>query len=91
MIPQLEFSSPGVYVCPFGGFQRGQRMPALIAAVSILMAGCMTPRRATLIVRSRCMTVNAQSFTRPCVRRPDGKLLCDGVVVTATCVEVSQR
>jgi len=59
--------------------------------IGVLFVGCVTPKRATLVVPARCMKMRAESFTRPCVQRQDGKLQCDGVVVTATCTEVSQR
>lgn len=54
----------------------------------ILTTGCVGPKRASLVIPQRCIHVNAESFTRPCARRSDGKLVCDGVVVSAMCVEV---
>jgi len=59
----------------------------LFLAIAVLLTGCIAPKRASLVVPARCM--KAESFTRPCTTRPDGKLLCDGVVATATCVRVS--
>ena len=56
----------------------------------ILTTGCVTPKRASLVIPQRCVHVDAESFTRPCARRNDGKLVCDGVVVSAMCVEVRQ-
>jgi hypothetical protein len=53
-----------------------------------LATGCVAPRRASLVVPRRCIQVNAESFTRPCMPRTDGKLLCDGVVVSAMCAEL---
>ena len=53
----------------------------------ILTTGCVVPKRASLVIPQRCIHVNAESFTRPCARRNDGKLVCDGVVVSAMCVE----
>ena len=61
----------------------------LLLALCNLVAGCAAPRRKTFMVPRRCLKIDAQSFTRPCMQRVDGKLLCDGVVVTATCVDVS--
>lgn len=64
-------------------------LPPLV--LSVLGIGCMTPKRAeTFVVPGRCVKVNVQSFTRPCMQRADGKLVCDGVVITADCVTVSQ-
>ena len=60
---------------------------ALILIVCTLATGCIVPKRASFVVPRRCMKINVQSFTRPCVQRADGKLVCDGVVVTATCLE----
>jgi hypothetical protein len=62
---------------------------ALVLMFCGFATGCVAPKRASLIVPRRCLKVDAKSFTRPCVQRADGKLVCDGVVVTATCVEVS--
>ena len=56
----------------------------------ILTTGWVAPKRASLVIPQRCIHVNAESFTRPCARRSDGKLVCDGVVVSAMCVEVRQ-
>ena len=67
---------------------------ALVAALCVLTIACATtPKRATanLIVPGRCMKMTAESFTKPCAQRADGKLICDGVVVTATCVEVAKN
>jgi hypothetical protein len=60
----------------------------LVLTLCIVALGCVAPKRATFTVPRRCVKVEAQSFTRPCQQRPDGKLLCDGVVVTAQCLEV---
>jgi hypothetical protein len=32
------------------------------------------------------MKVSVQSFTQPCLQRLDGKIVCDGVVITANCL-----
>ncbi len=74
-------------------------VPALAAALCLVTAclvtiGCVTtPKRpaSSLVVPSRCLKMTAESFTRPCAQRSDGKLVCDGVVVTATCVEVANK
>jgi hypothetical protein len=52
-----------------------------------LAVGCIAPKRTNLVIPRRCMNLTAESFTRPCVQRLDGKLVCDGVVVTAMCSE----
>jgi hypothetical protein len=63
---------------------------ALLLVFWIFATGCVLPKGATFVVPPRCQKIDVQSFTRPCVQRADGELLCDGVVVTATCVEVSR-
>ncbi len=60
---------------------------ALLLACLSLATDCVGPKRAAFVVPKRCIKVDTQSFTRPCTQRADGKLLCDGVVVTATCIE----
>ena len=55
-----------------------------------MATGCVTPKRTNLVIPRRCLKVDEQSFTRPCQERVDGKLVCDGVVVTATCLKVVQ-
>jgi len=76
------------------GVRHSQIWPsAMLAALCVLTSGCaMPPKRpvASMIVPSRCMKMTVQSFTRPCRQRPDGKLVCDAVVVDATCVETVQ-
>jgi hypothetical protein len=66
------------------------RFARLGSIVLILTTGCVAPKRASLVIPQRCIHVNAESFTRPCARRNDGKLVCDGVVVSALCVQVRQ-
>jgi hypothetical protein len=60
----------------------------MVLILCALTAGCLAPKR-TYIVPRQCLKINAQSFTRPCMQRSDGKLVCDGVVITATCVQTS--
>ena len=67
-----------------------RRFARLGLVLLILATGCVAPKRASLVIPQRCLRVNAESFTRPCARRSDGKLVCDGVVVSAMCVEVKQ-
>jgi len=63
---------------------------ALALLLCIVAPGCLAPKRANLVVPRRCIRIVPESFTRPCSPRSDGKLVCDGVVVTATCVAVKQ-
>ena len=65
---------------------------ALVAVLSLCLAtGCVAPKRAaSFVVPKRCIKVDAQSFTRPCKQLADGKIVCDGVVVTATCVQAAR-
>jgi hypothetical protein len=79
-------------------YRRARRSPvglrttrlALLVVFWAFATACVAPKRASFVIPPRCQKIDAQSFTRPCVQRADGKLLCDGVVVTATCVEVSR-
>ena len=63
---------------------------ALLVVFWAFATGCVAPKRAGFVVPRRCQNIDVQSFTRPCLQRADGKLLCDGVVVTATCIQVSR-
>ena len=63
---------------------------ALVFVFCALATGCVAPKRASLVVPRRCLKLDTASFTRPCMQRTDGKLLCDGVVVTATCIEMNR-
>jgi hypothetical protein len=82
--------------CP--DYRRALRSPvsllttrlALLVVFWAFATGCVAPKRAIFVVPRRCLKIDAQSFTRPCVQRADGKLLCDGVVVTTTCIQVSR-
>ena len=72
------------------GISRISRTPPWPLLLLLLTAGCVAPKRSNLVYPRRCLTINAQSFTRPCRQRGDGKLVCDGVVVSASCVEARQ-
>jgi len=50
------------------------------------IGGCVHVRSSTLIIPAHCVKVSIQSFTQPCLQRVDGKLVCNGVVITANCV-----
>jgi hypothetical protein len=58
----------------------------LLLATLLLLTGCVHERRTGMVIPAACVGVNIQSFTRPCALRPDGKFVCDGVVITASCV-----
>ncbi len=61
----------------------------LLLVVGAVTTGCLAPKRSTLFIPRRCMKVAVDSFTKPCVERADGKLVCDQVVVTASCVQMA--
>ena len=83
-------------ICPGRLSDSRQRLitQGLRLAVCVLScfwtAGCVAPKRANFVIPQRCIGISAQSFTRPCSQRLDGKLVCDGVVITAKCVEAPQ-
>ena len=52
--------------------------------------GCIRAHRTNFQVPVRCMEVTADSFTGPCNQRRDGKIVCDKVVVTASCVQAGK-
>jgi hypothetical protein len=60
---------------------------AICLLICYWTAGCVAPKRASFVIPKRCIGISAQSFTRPCSQRLDGKLVCDGVVITAKCFE----
>ncbi len=63
----------------------------VLLAALLSLTGCVHVRRTGLVIPAACVRVNIQSFTRPCTQRPDGKFLCDGVVITASCVAPPTR
>ena len=52
----------------------------------VSLTGCMSVRHSGFVIPARCVRVSVRSFTRPCAERPDGEFVCDGVVITASCV-----
>jgi hypothetical protein len=56
----------------------------VLLAILVSLTGCMSVRHSGFIVPARCVRVSVQSFTRPCTQRLDGKVVCDGVVITAS-------
>jgi hypothetical protein len=63
----------------------------VLAAALLFSTGCVHAHSARFIIPARCVGVNIQSFTEPCVPRDDGKLVCNGVVITANCVTSPER
>ena len=55
-------------------------------AILVSLTGCLSPRQSSFVIPARCIKVSVQSFNRPCAQRQDGKFVCDGVVITASCV-----
>ena len=58
----------------------------VLLAVLFSLTGCVHVRRPDFVIPLHCMMIRIQSFTQPCQRRADGKLVCNGVVITANCV-----
>lgn len=56
------------------------------AVLLLFTVGCMTPKRANYIVPAHCMRIDIKSFTKPCEQRTNGTLVCDRVVVKASCI-----
>ena len=57
----------------------------LLAALCSL-TGCLHVRHSRYVIPAHCVRVSIQSFTQPCAQRSDGKIVCDGVVITASCL-----
>ena len=57
----------------------------LLAALCSL-SGCLHVRHSRYVIPAHCVRVSIQSFTQPCAERSDGKIVCDGVVITASCL-----
>jgi hypothetical protein len=64
---------------------RKMRKIGLVAALCLL-SGCVHVRNPRYIVPSRCIAINIRSFTQPCQQHADGKIVCNGVVITASCL-----
>jgi hypothetical protein len=54
--------------------------------VGLFSEGCLPPRREAFIIPAHCVKIGVESFTQPCTQRANGKLVCNGVVITANCV-----
>jgi hypothetical protein len=57
-----------------------------LLAVLISLTGCPHVRRAGFLIPAHCVRVSVQNFTQPCSGLPDGKFVCNGVVITASCM-----
>ena len=67
-----------------------QQATLRLAALLLLLfpaGGCLHPAHSRFFVPSRCLKVTVESFTRPCTQLADGKLLCNAVVVSASCIQ----
>ena len=58
----------------------------VLLVLMVSLTGCLSARQTGMIIPARCVRVNVQSFTQPCSERPDGKFVCDRVVISASCV-----
>ena len=58
----------------------------MLLAVLISLTGCLHERHSGLVIPAQCVRVSVQSFTPPCAGLPDGKFVCNGVVITASCL-----
>ena len=61
-------------------------LAVVLLVILVSLTGCMSVRYSGFVIPARCVRVSVQSFTRPCIERRDGKFVCDGVVITASCV-----
>jgi hypothetical protein len=59
---------------------------SVIAVVCLSSGACLAPRRMGFMIPAHCLKIGVESFTQPCTQRTDGKLVCNGVVITANCV-----
>jgi hypothetical protein len=57
-----------------------------LAALLLVSTGCIHVRSSKFVIPARCVVVSIQSFTEPCAQRADGKIVCNGVVITANCI-----
>jgi hypothetical protein len=51
---------------------------------------CMRPHHTEFQVPVSCIQFTADSFAGPCRERGDGKIVCERVVVTASCVQANK-
>jgi len=61
-------------------------LAVVLLGMLVSLTGCISLRHSEFVIPARCVRVSVQSFTLPCTERPDGKFVCDGVVITASCV-----
>jgi hypothetical protein len=58
----------------------------VLATLLLVSIGCIHVRSSKFVIPARCVSVYIQSFTEPCAQRADGKIVCNGVVITANCI-----
>ena len=56
--------------------------------LALFLTGCAPKHPARLVIPRECAVVTIASFTKPCEELKDGKILCDGVIIKATCTRV---
>jgi hypothetical protein len=62
---------------------------AVLLVLLGLCTGCIQPHQ-HFQVPLACLQFTADSFTGPCNQRDDGKIVCEKVVVTATCLQAGK-
>ena len=72
------------------GFRKTVRSVAAISRIVLDGLTCCDRMHSCSIFKichtRRCVRISIQSFTEPCAQRADGKIVCNGVVITANCV-----
>jgi hypothetical protein len=66
--------------------RKGARLLFVSLLAGLFSEGCLPPRRAAFIIPAHCVKIGVESFTQPCTPRANGKLVCNGVVISANCV-----
>ena len=63
-------------------------MKALVLLLILLPTlGCLhATHLGFVVIPNHCVRVTVESFTRPCNQLADGKIMCDHVLVSASCV-----
>ena len=56
-----------------------------LLAVLISLTGCLYVRHPGFVIPARCVRVSVQSFTKPCSELRDGRFVCNGVLIAASC------
>jgi hypothetical protein len=66
--------------------RKSSRLLFVSLMAGLFSQGCLLPRREAFIIPAHCVKIGVESFTQPCTQRANGKLVCNGVVITANCV-----